>query len=95
MTEKSQIRELTDLLRNGTETFWQRLRAELEARGIDPAQTSVIESFEGDYRVESGVLVTPGERVVRYEYDFYKHGDVGRGTFTTWADITDEYSGPR
>jgi hypothetical protein len=95
VTEDSQIRDLTDQLRNGTETFWQRLRAELEARGLDPRQTRVIESFEGDYRVETGILVTPDERVIRYEYDFYKHGDIGRGTFTRWADITDEYTGAR
>jgi hypothetical protein len=95
VTEESQIRDLTNQLRNGTETLWQRLRAELEARGLDPAHTSLVESFEGDYRVESGILVTPDQRVIRYEYDFYKHGDIGRGTFTAWTDITDGYEGPR
>jgi hypothetical protein len=89
------MRDLTEQLRHGRETFWQRLRAELEARDVDPAQTRLLESFEGDYRVESGILVTPDQRVIRYEYDVYKHGDVGRGTFTTWADITDEYTGAR
>jgi hypothetical protein len=95
VTEDGQIRDLTDQLRHGTETSWQRLRVELEARGIDPAHTRLLESFEGDYRVESGILATPDDRVIRYEYDFYPHGDIGRGTFTTWLDITDEYTGAR
>jgi hypothetical protein len=87
------IGDLTDQLRRGGGAFWQRLREELRGRGIDPGRSVLVESYEDDYRVESGILITPDSRVLRYSYDFYRHGDVSRGTFTSWIDLTDHYAG--
>jgi hypothetical protein len=93
VTQEDQIREFTELLRTGKETFWQRLRAELDSRGIDPARTLLVESFEDDYRLEFGILISPDGRVIQYDYDFYSHGDIARGRFTRWDDLTERYEG--
>jgi hypothetical protein len=81
------IPEFTKDLRSGDEPIFERLRALLAARGVDPSTTWLVDLFEDDVNFEFGLILTGDRRVYQIGYR-YPDGEVGGGELTEWVDLT-------
>lgn len=79
-------RELTNLLRTGTDPLWVRLRQLLRERGIDPTTTSLVESFEDDEFYEYGVVETAEGKRFRYSIR-YSETPLEHARFEEWERL--------
>jgi hypothetical protein len=69
------------------------VRALLHERGVDPAQSLLLEFFPDDADLYWFLLVTQHGRAVVFEYDCLSRSS-GEGTFVRWEDMTSARESP-
>jgi hypothetical protein len=79
--------EFTELIREGNDPLWRRLRELLRQRGIDPQTAELAESFEDDEFYEFGVLVTADGRRYEFEID-YAETPIAEAVFAEWRETS-------
>lgn len=78
------VNQLTQLLRQSEESFWQRIRGCLAQKGIDVSRSWLADSWPEDNRFDLGYLVTP-TGIYRFGFDWTQGED--EGVITEWVQL--------
>jgi len=85
------VTEYTELLRDGGDPFWVRLRHELVGRGFDPREVALAVSHGDGDCFEYGVVVSSDRRVFEFVYS-YSDRSPGEGEIVEWTDMSNRWS---
>jgi hypothetical protein len=90
----------TRLLRRSDEPLFQRLRALLSERDVDPQTAILADFFPDDVDQEFGLVVTQDRRVIQFVVHYCRLGDLKRqaadAVIGEWNDISSGWRpGPR
>jgi hypothetical protein len=89
-SKASEIQVLTNLLRTGTDPFWERLRELLTQRGVNPSTSILVECFPDDNSFQFGILIAQSSKIIQFGFD-YLHRSIAEGQFSEWEDLTERY----
>jgi hypothetical protein len=92
LARKQIIAANTDFMRLDDHPTFERIRHQLEERGVDPYTTILADSERGPgfSEFEEGFVVAADRRVYRYLYS-WEGAPFEGGNITEWQDITDTW----